>query len=39
MIEKVTLQMTVDGKFQVEGGSGCEAMNPKKLLLYAAAQC
>lgn len=39
MIEKVTLQMTGDGKFQVEGGSGCEAMNPKKLLLYAAAQC
>lgn len=39
MIEKVTLQMTREGKFRVESGSGCEEMNPKKLLLYAAAQC
>lgn len=39
MIEKVTLEMTDAGKFRVESGSGCEEMNPKALLLYAAAQC
>lgn len=39
MIEKVTLQLTEDGKFQVENGPGCGEMNPKELLLYAAAQC
>ena len=39
MIEKVTLQMTSDGKFRVESGPGCEGMHPKQLLLYATAQC
>ena len=39
MVEKVTLQMTGEGKFRSEDGSSCEQMNPKKMLLYAAAQC
>lgn len=39
MIEKVTLQMTGEGKFEVENGPSCGEMNPKELLLYAAAQC
>ena len=39
MIEKVTLQMTGNGKFRGADGTGCETMNPKELLLYAAAQC
>ena len=39
MIEKVTLQLSGDGKFHSEDGSSCEQMNPKKMLLYAAAQC
>lgn len=38
MIEKVTLQLDRDGKFIPEGMS-CDRMNPKELLLYAAAQC
>ena len=39
MIEKVTLQLAGDGKFRTENGAGCESLNPKALLLYAAAQC
>ena len=39
MIEKVTLQMSGNGKFRTENGTGCDAMNPKTLMLYAAAQC
>ena len=39
MIEKVTLQMSENGKFRTENGTGCDAMNPKTLMLYAAAQC
>ena len=39
MIEKVTLQLTGESKFISEDGRGCEGMNPKELLLYAAAQC
>ena len=39
MIEKVTLQLSGDGKFRSEDDSSCEQMNPKKMLLYAAAQC
>ena len=39
MIEKVTLQMSGNGKFRTENGTGCDAMNPKALMLYAAAQC
>ena len=39
MIEKVTLQMSENGKFRTADGAGCDTMNPKALLLYAAAQC
>ena len=35
MIEKVTLQMSGNGKFRTENGTGCDAMNPKTLMLYA----
>lgn len=37
MIEKVTLQLGEDGKFGPD--RPCAEMNPKELLLYAAAQC
>lgn len=39
MIEKVTVRMTEDAKFRAIDGPGCDEMNPKELLLYAAAQC
>lgn len=39
MIEKVTLQLDENGKFRPEAGPSCEEMNPKELLLHAAAQC
>ena len=39
MIEKVTLQLSGDADFTSEGGPRCEEMNPKTLMLYAAAQC
>ena len=39
MIEKVTLQLSGDADFTTEGGPRCEEMNPKTLLLYAAAKC
>ena len=39
MIEKVILQMNGDSKFQAESGKPCGQMNPKELLLYAAALC
>lgn len=31
--------MTGASKFAAADGTGCDAMNPKQLLLYAAAQC
>ena len=31
--------MSGNGKFRTENGTGCDAMNPKTLMLYAAAQC
>ena len=31
--------MSGNGKFRTENGTGCDAMNPKALMLYAAAQC
>ena len=37
MIEKVTLQLTGDSKLVPENGPDCGEMNPKTLLLYAAA--
>ncbi|WP_418981653.1 OsmC family protein [Alistipes sp.] len=39
MIEKVTLQLTHDGKLTSGEGPRCEEMNPKALLLLAAAKC
>lgn len=39
MTEKVNVQMNRAGRFEPRGGAGCESMNPKELLLYAAAQC
>lgn len=39
MIEKVTVEMTENGKFRPANGAECGTMNPKELLLYAAAQC
>ena len=39
MIEKVTLQLTGDSKLVPEDGPDCGEMNPKTLLLYAAAKC
>ena len=39
MIEKVTLQLTGDSKLVPENGPDCGEMNPKTLLLYAAAKC
>ena len=33
MIEKVTLQMSGNGKFRTENGTGCDAMNPKTLMI------
>lgn len=39
MIEKVTVRLTEEGKFRAVDGPQCDEMNPKELLLYAAAQC
>lgn len=39
MIEKVTVHLTEESKFEPGAGRTCNAMNPKELLLYAAAQC
>ncbi|MDE7305123.1 MAG: OsmC family protein [Alistipes sp.] len=39
MIEKVTVELTGQAGFRATEGYGCDAMNPKELLLYAAAQC
>ncbi|MDE5851258.1 MAG: OsmC family protein [Alistipes sp.] len=38
MIEKATVEMTEDGNFR-SVGHRCDEMNPKELLLYAAARC
>ncbi|MBE6182617.1 MAG: OsmC family peroxiredoxin [Rikenellaceae bacterium] len=39
MIEKVTLQLTAEGKFELNGKTSCEELNPKALMLYAGAKC
>lgn len=39
MIEKVTLRLTDASNFLPADGGRCEDMNPKALLLYAAAKC
>lgn len=39
MIEKVTLHLTEASKLTPADGIRCEDMNPKALMLYAAAKC
>ena len=39
MNEKVTLRLNGNGEFVSEDGKGCETLNPKEMLLYAAARC
>lgn len=39
MIEKVTLQLTAEGKIEMKGKTNCEELNPKALMLYAGAKC
>lgn len=39
MTEKVNVQMNRAGRFEPRGGADAASMNPKELLLYAAAQC
>lgn len=39
MTEKVTLHLTGKSDFQLEGGVSCDKMNPKVIMLYAAALC
>ena len=39
MTEKVNLQMNHAGRFEPRGGADCGSMNPKELLLCAAAKC
>lgn len=39
MIEKVILHLVDGERFESESGSGCDAMNPKALLLYSGAKC
>lgn len=39
MIEKVTLEMNDKSGFDLEGGRKCNDLNPKAMLLYAAAKC
>lgn len=39
MIEKVTIHLDKDLNFRPEDGAGCDTMNSKQLLLYAAARC
>lgn len=39
MTEKVNVQMNRAGRFEPRGGTDTASMNPKELLLYAAAQC
>lgn len=39
MIEKVTLELAADDKFVAAGKCGDEELNPRELMLYAAASC
>lgn len=39
MMEKVTLQMSQNGQLHLIDGVDCNEMNPKELLLHAAARC
>lgn len=39
MIEKVTLHLVGGSRFEAEGETNCDTLNPKALLLYAGAKC
>ena len=39
MVEKVTLCMNDNSQFEVKNGTACDRLNPKELLLCAAAKC
>ncbi|MEG0789459.1 MAG: OsmC family protein [Alistipes sp.] len=39
MIEKVTLRLTKEAGFRLEGVTKCNDLNPKALFLYAGAKC
>ena len=39
MLEKVTVSMNDDSQFELINGSSCDSLNPKELLLCAAAKC
>lgn len=39
MIEKVTVCMNDDSQFELSNGTTCDRLNPKELLLCAAARC
>ena len=39
MVEKVTLCMNKDSQFEIKNGTDCNRLNPKEMLLCAAAKC
>lgn len=39
MLEKVTVCMNDDSQFEIKNGTTCDRLNPKELLLCAAAKC
>ena len=39
MTEKVTICMNNDSQFELKNGTPCDRLNPKELLLCAAAKC
>ena len=39
MTEQVTIEWSHDTKFRLSGESGCDSLNPKQMMLYAAAEC
>ncbi len=39
MIERTTVELTANNEFRIAEGRRCDAMNPKELLLHAAAKC
>lgn len=39
MIQKIVINMTPERDFMLNGGAKLEKLNPKEMLLYAAADC
>ncbi|MBO5820820.1 MAG: OsmC family protein [Alistipes sp.] len=39
MIQKIVINMTPESDFMLNGGDKLEKLNPKEMLLYAAADC